>query len=79
MLPPKNDTGDPVVVAAGDIASCFGTGDEATSRLLSNIEGRVLTLATTLAMLLRNTGVPNSSESYTTHTKTLALTVVLAR
>jgi hypothetical protein len=39
----ENDTGDPVV-AAGDIASCFGTGDEATSRLLSNIEGRVLTL-----------------------------------
>jgi hypothetical protein len=40
----ENDTGDPVVVAAGDIASCFGTGDEATSRLLSNIEGTVLTL-----------------------------------
>ena len=39
ILPPKttNDTGDPVVVTAGDIASCFGTGDEATPRLFSNI------------------------------------------
>ena len=40
----ENDTDDPVVVAAGDIASCFNAGDEATSRLLSNIGGTVLTL-----------------------------------
>lgn len=34
----------PVVVAAGDIAGCHGAGDEATSKLLSNIGGTVLTL-----------------------------------
>jgi hypothetical protein len=33
-----------VVVAAGDIASCYDTGDDATTRLLSNIRGTVLTL-----------------------------------
>jgi hypothetical protein len=32
------------VVAAGDIATCSGTGDEATADLLSNIAGTVLTL-----------------------------------
>jgi acid phosphatase type 7 len=42
---PEHDTGAPVVVAAGDIAICYGTGgDEATSRLLGDIEGTVLTL-----------------------------------
>jgi acid phosphatase type 7 len=41
---PQNDTGGPAVVAAGDIASCYDTGDEATARLLSNIRGTVLTL-----------------------------------
>jgi acid phosphatase type 7 len=34
----------PVVVAAGDIASCSDTGDEATARLLSDIKGTVLAL-----------------------------------
>jgi hypothetical protein len=42
---PEGNAGAPVVVAAGDIAICYGTGgDEATSRLLSDIEGTVLTL-----------------------------------
>ena len=42
---PGHDTGARVVVAAGDIASCYGTGgDEATSRLLNDIGGTVLTL-----------------------------------
>jgi hypothetical protein len=42
---PEHDTGAPVVVAAGDIATCYGAGgDEATSRLLSDIGGTVLTL-----------------------------------
>jgi calcineurin-like phosphoesterase family protein len=40
----QHNTGDPVVVAAGDIATCYDTGDEATARLLSNIGGTVLTL-----------------------------------
>jgi acid phosphatase type 7 len=34
----------PVVVAAGDIASCSDTGDEGTARLLSDIKGTVLAL-----------------------------------
>jgi hypothetical protein len=37
-------SGDPVVVAAGDIASCSSSGDEQTAALLSNINGTVLTL-----------------------------------
>ena len=42
---PEDNTGAPVVVAAGDIAICYGSrGDEATSRLLSDIGGTVLTL-----------------------------------
>ncbi len=41
---PQHDTGNPVVVAAGDIADCTGEGDEATARLLRNIGGAVLTL-----------------------------------
>ncbi len=42
---PEDNTGAPVVVAARDIAICYGTGgDEATSRLLSDIGGTVLTL-----------------------------------
>jgi hypothetical protein len=35
--------GDPVLVGAGDIASCSSTGDEATARLLSGIDGTVAT------------------------------------
>jgi hypothetical protein len=33
--------GDPVLVGAGDIASCRSTGDEATAALLENIDGTV--------------------------------------
>jgi acid phosphatase type 7 len=35
----------PVVVAAGDIADCAREGDEATARLVGDIEGTVLTLS----------------------------------
>ena len=35
---------DPVLVAAGDIASCLSTGDEATAQLVSAIPGAVATL-----------------------------------
>jgi hypothetical protein len=35
---------DPVLVGAGDIASCSSTGDEATAMLLDNIAGTVVTL-----------------------------------
>ena len=39
-------SGDPVVIAAGDIAACGAghTGDEATAALLAGIAGTVLTL-----------------------------------
>jgi hypothetical protein len=40
--PPPSD--DPVIVGAGDIASCSSTGDEATANLLDNIAGTVITL-----------------------------------
>lgn len=39
--PPPND---PVLVGAGDIASCSSTGDEATASLLDGIAGTVVTL-----------------------------------
>jgi len=35
---------DPVLVGAGDIASCASSGDEATAKLLANIPGTVYTL-----------------------------------
>ena len=35
---------DPVLVGAGDIASCGRTGDEATAGLLDGIDGTVATL-----------------------------------
>ena len=35
---------DPVLVGAGDIASCSGSGDEATAALLDDITGTVITL-----------------------------------
>ncbi len=35
---------DPVVAAAGDIASCASKGDEATANLLARIDGTVVTL-----------------------------------
>ena len=34
---------DPVMVGAGDIADCFGQGDEATAKLLGSIPGTVYT------------------------------------
>ena len=40
----RHTTSDPVVVAAGDIASCASKGDEATAHLLARIGGTVLTL-----------------------------------
>jgi acid phosphatase type 7 len=36
--------GDPVLLGAGDIASCGSQGDEATARLLDDRRGRVITL-----------------------------------
>jgi acid phosphatase type 7 len=41
---PEHKSSAPIVVAAGDIADCYGAGDEATARLLSNIGGTVLSL-----------------------------------
>jgi hypothetical protein len=41
--PPEQED-DHQVVAAGDIADCESTGDEATAKLVANIEGTVLTL-----------------------------------
>ena len=38
---------DPVVIAAGDIASCSSKGDEATAALLDTLPGAVLTLGDT--------------------------------
>ena len=35
--------GDPVLVGAGDIADCSGSGDEATAKLLGDISGTVYT------------------------------------
>ena len=35
---------DPVLLAAGDIASCLSKGDEATAQLVANISGTVATL-----------------------------------
>jgi 3',5'-cyclic AMP phosphodiesterase CpdA len=42
--PPPEVAGRPVVVAAGDIADCAKEDDEATAKLVSGIEGTVLTL-----------------------------------
>ena len=42
--PPPPPSGDPVLVGAGDIATCAGTGDEATAALLDGIPGTVFTL-----------------------------------
>jgi acid phosphatase type 7 len=41
---PEHNTSAPFVVAAGDIADCYGAGDEATARLISDIGGTVLTV-----------------------------------
>ena len=39
-----NAPGDPVLVGAGDIASCSSAGDEATAALLDGIDGTVFTV-----------------------------------
>jgi hypothetical protein len=47
LTPPVSapvSAGDPVLVGAGDIASCRSTGDSATARLLDSIPGLVYTL-----------------------------------
>jgi hypothetical protein len=41
--PPAPPPGDPVLVGAGDIAYCSGSGDEATAALLDGIQGTVFT------------------------------------
>jgi hypothetical protein len=43
-LPPAGAASDPVVVAAGDIATCNSGGDGATADLVGSIPGTVLTL-----------------------------------
>ena len=40
--------GDPVLVGAGDIASCNSSGDEATAELLANTRGTVAALGDTV-------------------------------
>ena len=42
--PPPEVAGPPVVVAAGDIASCRTEGDEATAELVEDIDGTVVAL-----------------------------------
>lgn len=42
--PPTAPSNAPVLVGAGDIATCAGQGDEATALLLDGIEGTVFTL-----------------------------------
>jgi hypothetical protein len=42
--PPGAQEADPVLIAAGDIASCSGEGDEATAALLDGLAGAVATL-----------------------------------
>jgi hypothetical protein len=43
-LPPASAGTDPVILAAGDIAACTSSGDEATANLLDTLAGTVLTL-----------------------------------
>jgi hypothetical protein len=44
LVVPAQASDDPVVLAAGDIAMCDDTGDEATAALLDNLPGTVLPL-----------------------------------
>src|SRR3712207_2073505 len=60
---PEPNTSAPIVVAAGDIADCYSAGDEATARLLGNIEGTVLTLGDNAY----EDGPPRSSPTATPH------------
>ncbi|MEA2585861.1 MAG: acid phosphatase type 7 [Thermomicrobiales bacterium] len=43
-LPSTTPSGDPILVGAGDIASCSSDNDEATARLLDGIGGTIFTL-----------------------------------
>jgi hypothetical protein len=43
-VPSTRGGGKSIVVAAGDIASCASSGDEATADLLATIDGTVVTL-----------------------------------
>lgn len=45
-LPPE--TGDPTLLAAGDIAACYSSGDEAVSRLLDTLPGTIAALGDTV-------------------------------
>src|SRR5262245_17453825 len=38
----RSSDGDPVLVGAGDVASCNSQGDEATAKLLDSISGTVI-------------------------------------
>ena len=42
LAPPANASGDPVIVGAGDIASCSSSGDEATAKLVQAAGGTVM-------------------------------------
>lgn len=42
QTPPATPAGDPVIIAAGDIAACSSPGDEQTAALVENIPGTVL-------------------------------------
>ncbi len=55
--PPPEVAGPPVVVAAGDIASCGTESDDATAELVGGLEGTVLTLGD-------NTYPDGSAENY---------------
>ena len=41
---PARSTDSAMVVAAGDIASCASSGDEATAKLLARIDGTIMAL-----------------------------------
>lgn len=41
---PTSASADPVLVGAGDIATCSGSGDDATANLLDSLAGTVITL-----------------------------------
>jgi hypothetical protein len=45
---PSGGGGDPVLLAAGDIASCASPGDEATAALLDGLDGTIATLGDTV-------------------------------
>jgi hypothetical protein len=59
--PPRRistSTGDPVLVGAGDIASCTSSNDEATARLLDAIPGTVFTTGDNAYITTRKTRNP---------------------